>query len=178
MNAQDVILGSRVAHLRELKGEIERLKAENARLRAENEELNHHLDLAALAAEDLRGLSPGGRLVLVDGWNQILSTDKTAHDPEELIAQLRGHLAARPDDLVWIVFDGPKENVRQEGRLRISYTGGTGPHRADRFIIDFVRMARFRGEVAKIEVRTHDKDLRKTLGRLGCELASPAVAGK
>ena len=82
MNAQDVILGSRVAHLRELKTEIERLKSENAKLRAENEELNHHLDLAALAAEDLRGLSPDGKLVLVDGWNLILSTDKRAKGPK------------------------------------------------------------------------------------------------
>lgn len=167
MNAQDVILGSRVAHLRELKTEIDRLKAENARLRAENEELNHHLDLAALAAEDLRGLSPDGRLVLVDGWNQILSTDKQAKDPQELLVQMKAYLADHPDDVVWIVFDGPKENARQDGRLRVSYTGGTGPHRADRFITDFVRMARFRGDLARIEVRTHDKDFLRTCRRLG-----------
>ena len=169
MNAQDVILGSRVAHLRELKTEIERLKSENAKLRAENEELNHHLDLAALAAEDLRGLSPDGKLVLVDGWNLILSTDKQAKDPKELVAQMKAYLEDHPADFVWIVFDGPKENTRQEGRLRISYTGGTGPHRADRFITDFVRMARFRGDLARIEVRTHDKDFAKAIARLrGC----------
>lgn len=171
MNAQDVILGSRVAHLRELKAEIDRLKAENARLRAENEELNHHLDLAALAAEDLRGLSPSGRLVLVDGWNLILSTDKQARNPQELVEQMKDHLAGHPDDFVWVVFDGPKESARQEGRLRISYTGGTGPHRADRFITDFVRMSRFRGDLAKIEVWTHDKDFIKSLRRLGLTMA-------
>ena len=50
MNAQDVILGSRVAHLRELKTEISRLKSENDALRTENEELKNHFDLAVLAA--------------------------------------------------------------------------------------------------------------------------------
>lgn len=166
MNAQDVIFGSRVAHLRELKAEIQRLTVENARLRTENEELNHHFDLALLAAEDLRGLSPGGRLILVDGWNLILGAGRLAKDPEDLIGQMKRHLEAHPEDLVWIVFDGPRENARQEGRLRISYTGGTGLHRADRFIGDFVRMARFRGEVAKIEVRTRDKDFAKAIARL------------
>ncbi len=166
MNAQDVIFGSRVAHLRELKTEIEKLKAETARLRAENAELLGHFDLALLAAEDLRGLSPEGRFILVDGWNLILSTDRQAKDPKDLIAQMKAHLEEHPHDFVWIVFDGPKENVRQEGRLRVSYTGGTGPHRADRFISDFVRMARFRGDLSRIEVRTHDKDFRKTIARL------------
>lgn len=166
MNAQDVILGTRVAHIRELKTEIERLKADNARLRAENDELSHHLDLAALAAEDLRGLSPSGRLVLVDGWNMILSTDKQARNPAELVARMKAYLGTHPDDFVWIVFDGPRENARQEGRLRLSYTGGTGPHRADRFISDFVRMARFRGDLSRIEVLTYDKDFKKTIERL------------
>lgn len=167
VKAQDVILGSRVAHLRELKAEIDRLKAENARLRDENAELHHHLDLAALAAEDLRALPPDGKLVLVDGWNLILSTDKVARDPKDLEAQMTAYLAAHPADVVWIVFDGPKENARQEGRLRLSYTGGMGPHRADRFITDFVRMARFRGDLARIEVLTHDKDFLAGLRRLG-----------
>ena len=47
-------MGSRVAHVRELKTELEKLKAENAALRKEKEELAAHLDLAILAAEDLR----------------------------------------------------------------------------------------------------------------------------
>ena len=159
MSAQDIILGSRVAHLRELKTELEKLKAENARLHDENQSLKNHFDLALIAAEDLRGLSPEGKLVIIDGWNQILGAQKVARNPEELIAQA-------PQDLVWIVFDGPKENVRNEGRLRISYTGGTGPHRADRFIVDFFRMAKYLGLSDKIEVRTDDKDFVKEINRL------------
>lgn len=166
MGAQDVILGARVAHLRELKTEIEKLKADNARLRDENVALAHHFDLALLAAADLRTLPDGGKLVILDGWNLILGAQKEAHSPDKLIAQAQAHLAAHPADRVWIVFDGPKESVRNEERLRVSYTGGTGAHRADRFIIDFIRMARYRGDLSRIEVRTHDKDFRKALDRL------------
>lgn len=166
MSAQDIILGTRVAHIRELKTEIDRLKAENARLRDENAALAHHFDLAVLAAEDLRALPPEGKLVVLDGWNLILSTQKEARTPDELIAQAKAYLAEHPSDRAWIVFDGPKENAFNEDRLRVSYTGGTGPHRADQFIVDFLRMARFRGDLARIEVRTYDKDFGKTVKRL------------
>ncbi|MCR5413542.1 MAG: hypothetical protein K6F50_02285 [Kiritimatiellae bacterium] len=166
MNAQDVILGSRVIHIRELKAEIEKLRSENARLRDENAGLLSHFDLALLAAVDLRTLPEGGRLVVVDGWNMILGAGKTARNPAELESRYREHLASHPADLVWIVYDGPREAVKTDGRLRLSWTGGTGPHRADRFICDFLRMARFRGDVSKIEVVTCDRDFLKTVRRI------------
>jgi len=166
MRSQQIIMDSRVAHVRELKTEISRLRAENSALRAENEELSHHLDLAMLAAEDLRGLSPEGKLVIIDGWNMVLGSKNEARNPAELIDQAKRHLGDCPRDFVWIVFDGPRENSRVEGRLRVSYTGGTGPHRADKFICDFIRMARFRGDIAKIVVKTHDKDFAKEVERL------------
>ena len=166
MKSQQIIMDSRVAHVRELKTEVARLRAENASLRAENEELSHHLDLAMLAAEDLRGLSPDGKLVIVDGWNLVLGAENEAKSPSELIEQAKRHLGDCPQDFVWIVFDGPRENSRVEGRLRVSYTGGTGPHRADRFICDFIRMARFRGDISRIVVKTHDKDFSREVNRL------------
>ena len=124
MNAQDVILGARVAHVRELKAEVERLRSENDALRAENGELRSHFDLALVAAEDLSRMDPGGRLVVMDGWNLILGAKKEAGCPDELVAQAKAHLEANPLDCVWIVFDGPRFDVRTEGRLRISWTGG------------------------------------------------------
>ena len=166
MNAQDVILGSRAVHVRELQSEVDRLRQENRRLREANEELTAHFDLALTAAEDLRTLTADGRLVLVDGWNLILGAEREARDREDLLAQARAHVAARPQDLVWIVLDGPRAATTTEGRVRVTYTGGEGPHRADRFICDFLRMAQFRGDVSRIEVRTHDKDFRKTVARL------------
>ena len=166
MKPQQIIMDSRVAHVRELKTEIARLREENTALRAENEQLSHHMDLAILAAEDLRGLSPDGQLVIVDGWNMVLGSQNMAKNPSELMEWAKRRLGDRPQDLIWIVFDGPRENSRVEGRIRVSYTGGTGPHRADRFICDFLRMARFRGDVSRIEVVTRDKDFLKDVTRL------------
>ena len=159
MNAQDVIMGSRLEHLRELKTAIEKLKAENAALRDERDALKAHFDLALLAAMDLGGGEP---LEIWDGWNLILGAKKEARDRADLIAQ-----AEASGRRVWIVFDGHDENVRLRGeKVRVSYTGGQGEHRADKFIIDFVRMAAYLGLVDKLSVRTNDKDFRKAIDRL------------
>lgn len=166
MTAQDVILGARVLHVRELKAQIEALKAANDRLRRENGELREHFDLALTAARDLGRLPPGGRLVVVDGWNFILGAGRTARDPAQLRAHAEKYLAENPLDIVWIVFDGSRESVRNEGRLRISYTGGTGLQRADRFICDFVRMAAFGGDSARIVLKTRDKVLRREVAKI------------
>ena len=153
-------MGSRVAHVRELKAEIEKLKAENAAQTDECRSLHAHFDLALLAAMDLRGGEP---LEIWDGWNLVLGAQKVAKDRADLIAQ-----AKASGKRVWIVFDGHDENVRQDGTVRISYTGGQGEHRADKFIIDFVRMAAYLGLADRLTVRTNDKDFQKTVRRL-CE---------
>ncbi len=166
LGSQDLILGSRVAHLRELKAELAKVKAENAALRDENAALASHFDLALVAAEDLRALPPEGKLVIIDGWNLILGARKEAKNPADLIAQANAHLREHPADRVWIIFDGPRENSTNDGKVRVSYTGGIGTQRADRFICDFLRMAKFRGDLSRIEVRTNDKDFKKTIARL------------
>ena len=159
MSAQDIIMGSRVAHVRELKAEVEKLKAENAALRDERDSLKAHFDLALLAAMDLRSGEP---LEIWDGWNLVLGAKKEAKDRAELIA--RAQTSGRR---VWIVFDGHDENVHLLGaNVRVSYTGGTGEHRADKFIVDFVRMAKYLGLADKVSVRTNDKDFQKTVQRL------------
>ena len=43
---------------------------------------------------------------------------------------------------------------------------GTGAHRADRLVCDFLRMARFSGDLSRITVRTNDKDFIKEVKRL------------
>lgn len=163
MSAQDLILGARVAHLKELKTEIAKLKAENTSLKSEHEALQAHFALALIAAEDLKGKT---YLELWDGWNLILGATKSAKDREELFAQAREKLKTNADLKIWIVFDGPHEHVVAEDRLRISYTGGTGEHRADRLIVDFVRMAVYLGLADKLSVRTNDKDFIRQINRL------------
>ena len=158
MSAQDIIMGARVQHVRELKAEVEKLKAENAALRDELGALKAHFGLALLAAQDLRAGEP---LEVWDGWNLILGAQKVAKDRDDLIAQ-----AKASGGRVWIVFDGHDENVILDGNVRVSYTGGTGEHRADKFITDFVRMAAYLGLADKLSVRTNDKDFRKAVERL------------
>ena len=166
MNAQEIIGESRVLHIRELKTENAKLRAENTKLRDENAELRSHLDLAITAARDLDSLSEGGKLVFIDGWNMILGATRIARDKDDLLAQARAYAADNPLDLVWIVYDGPRFSATVDGRIRVSYTGGTGEHRADRFICDFLRMARFRGTLSRIEVQTHDKDFLREIARI------------
>ena len=166
MKSQQIIIDSRLTHVRKLKAEVARLKAENLSLRTENEQLLHHMDLALLAAEDLRDLGETGRLHVWDGWNLILGAKRAATSPEGLMDLARRHIGENPADRVWIVFDGPKENSTSEGRIRVSYTGGSGPHRADRLICEFLRMARFRGDISRIDVWTDDKDFMRDVKRI------------
>ena len=173
MNAQDIMMGSRVAHVRELKAEIERLKAENARLRTESETLRAHFDKALLSAEDLRTLPEGHWLEVWDGWNLILGAQKAAHDREELLAQAAARVEVTEGRAhVWVVFDGRDEAAsRPLPGVRVSYTGGTGAHRADRFVCDYLRMAMYLSLVERIAVCTNDKDFRRDVRRLGARLA-------
>ena len=166
MNAQDMIEAARLVRVRELQTALTKAAEENRRLREENEMLAAHFDLAVLAAGDLAALPPDGRFVVVDGWNMILGANKVAKDRAELIAQAKAHVAEHPSDFVWIVLDGPRASSRVDGRVRVSYTGGVGAHRADKFICDFLKMARFRGDIRRVEVRTDDKDFKKEVKRI------------
>lgn len=176
MDTQSVIDEAKLTHLRELKTAVSKLKTENAVLRDENAELKAHLDFAILAARDLETLADDAKMVIVDGWNLVLGArkfglDRTqlfaqAKDRKDLEEQARQYLEAHPQDLVWIVLDGPRFATKTEGRLRVTYTGGSGAHRADRFVCDFLRMAAFRGTLAKISVITNDKDFLKNIDRI------------
>ena len=166
MNAQDMIEAARLVRVRELQTALTKAAAENLRLKTENEMLFAHFDLAILAASDLAALPPDGRLVIVDGWNMILGANKVAKDRAELVAQAKAHVAEHPSDFVWIVLDGPRASSTVDGRVRVSYTGGVGAHRADKFICDFLKMARFRGDIRRVEVRTDDKDFKKEVKRI------------
>ena len=166
MSSQDIISSSRIIHLRELKAEVARLKEENASLKSEVESLKAHFDLALLAERDLENLPPQGRIVIIDGWNMILGSNRTARDRSELVEQAEAHLKEHPEDFVWIVFDGHDVSSKVNGRLRVSYTGGKGLHRADKFVCDYLRMARWIGKVKSVEVRTSDKDFLKQVEKI------------
>ena len=151
-------MSSQLTHVRELKTALTKAAAENAALHDELDSLKAHLDMALLAAMDLKDGEP---LEIWDGWNLILGAQKEAKDRADLIAQ-----AKASGKRVWIVLDGHDENVHLLGaNVRVSYTGGEGEHRADKFIIDFVRTAAYLGLASKLSVRTNDKDFLRQVNR-------------
>ena len=165
-DVQNIIADSRVAHMRELKSEVARLREENLHLKSELQSLSAHFDFALVAAEDLRNLPPEGKMFVFDGWNLVLGAGRVAADRAALKEYVRGILRDNPGSKAWIVFDGRDENVRADGDIRVSYTGGTGAHRADRLICDYLRMAVYLGLGHKVEVRTDDRDFLKTVARI------------
>lgn len=178
MTAHDIFTDSRVARVRELKTELYRLNGELAQTRAELEGLRTHFALALAAARDAETLPEGGRLAIIDGWNALLGSASLLTSAERHLADaprkrgiLRAHvrtwLDAHPLDRAWIVFDGPQADGETEGRLRVSFTGGEGPHRADRLICDYLRMCRYAGTAHRIHVFTEDADFRRAAAALG-----------
>ncbi len=182
MTANDILNGSRVAHVRELKAEVARLKEELARAHAELESLRNHFDLALAAARDLDAQAPDGSLLVVDGWNALLGSASVlppdargldlAAKRDRLRTRVRAWLDAHPGDAAWIVYDGGQAGGEAEPRLRTTYTGGTGPHRADRLVCDYLRMRRLSGSVRNVVVLTEDKDFRRTAENLGATVRS------
>ena len=167
MTAQQIMQDLHVARIRALKDEVARLKAELARAREEHDSLRRHFALALLAAQDAERIGPDGTLLIVDGWNAILGSENVGGQRDRLTQLARAWLAAHPADRAWIVFDGHEANGSAEGRLRVSYTGGTGAHRADRLVCDYLRMRRYAGASGKVTVVTNDKDFRREAERLG-----------
>ena len=161
---------SHVARIRALKDEVSRLKGELARACEERDSLRQHFALALLAARDADRLDAGGTLLIVDGWNAILGSENVGGSRDRLEQLTRDWLASRPDDRAWIVFDGHKANGAAEGRMRVSYTGGAGAHRADRMVCDYLRMRRLSGASHNVIVATQDKDFRREALSLGAEV--------
>lgn len=158
---------SHLTRIRALRDEVARLKAELARASEERDSLRQHFALALLAAQDAERIGPDGTLVIVDGWNAILGSENIGGQRGRLAQFAREWLASHPADRVWIVLDGHDVNGSAEDRLRISYTGGTGAHRADRLVCDYLRMRRYTGANGNVTVVTNDKDFRKEAERLG-----------
>ena len=169
MTAQQIMQDLHVARIRALKDEVARLKAELARARGEHDSLRRHFALALLAAQDAERIGPDGTLLIVDGWNAILGSENVGGQRDRLTQLARAWLAAHPADRAWIVFDGHEANGSAEGRLRVSYTGGTGAHRADRLVCDYLRMRRYAGASGNVTVVTNDKDFRREAERLGAK---------
>ena len=161
-----------MTRMRALKDENARLREELAHACEERDSLRQHFALALLAARDAERLPADGTLLIVDGWNAILGSENVCDKSdtgwrEQLKSIVTKRLENCPNDIAWIVFDGHEVNGSAEGRLRISYTGGTGAHRADRMVCDYLRMRKILGLNHPVTVVTDDKDFAKEAAALG-----------
>lgn len=165
MNIGNVILDARVAHVRELKAETARLKAELAAVRNGKEAVEKHFSLALAA---LRDADSADVLVAIDGWNAVNRSPFRTR--EALLDYCRS--IVRPGLFIWIVFDGDEAAAETSEGLRVSYTGGTGDHRADRLISDWVHAFALRGLRKTVRVVTDDDDFAKKTRQYGAEVYS------
>jgi hypothetical protein len=164
-------------------------KARLLRSESERDLLVAHFSLGLAALRDFENLAAGMEFRIVDGWNAILRLRNVSKlSPDGISALKREYLAelgidpppsagkpAGAGDLppvsTWIVFDGKIANSYRSGPYRVTYTGGTGAHRADRMILDFVNAARILGlDVSRITVETADKDLSKHIAAAGARV--------
>ena len=184
MKANDIIADARMLHLRELKEALAATKERLQKAEAERDLLLAHFPLAMVALDDFKGLSPGQEFRIIDGWNVILRQKNISKLSSAVVSRLKKEYLAGlgitspapegadvPPAGTWIVFDGETANSYRSGEYRVTYTGGTGPHRADRMILDFVNAAKVLGlDVSRIAVETADKDLSKRLLAAGARL--------
>ena len=170
--------------VRELKAALAETKARLAKAESERDLLAAHFSLGIAALHDFESLAAESELRIIDGWNAILRMKNVSKLSSENISDLKKSYltglgisepapegADLPPVSSWIVFDGKDANSYRAGAYRVTYTGGTGVHRADRMIIDYVNVAKVLGlDVSRIVVETADKDLSKRLTALGAKV--------
>ena len=184
MKSNDIFADARVMQVRELKAALSEAKARLAQAEAERNLLVAHFPLGMAALHDFESLATGVDLRIIDGWNAILRMKNVSKLSSENISDLKKSYltglgisepapegADLPPVSSWIVFDGKDANSYRAGAYRVTYTGGTGAHRADRMIIDYVNVAKVLGlDVSRIVVETADKDLSKRIISLGAKV--------
>ena len=188
MKPNDIFADARVMQVRELKAALAETKARLAKAESERDLLAAHFPLGMAALHDFESLAAESELRIIDGWNAILRMKNVSKLSSENISDLKKSYltglgisepapegADLPPVSSWIVFDGKDANSYRAGAYRVTYTGGTGAHRADRMIIDYVNVAKVLGlDVSRIVVETADKDLSKRLTALGAKVVQSA----
>lgn len=188
MKPNDIFADARVMQVRELKAALAETKARLAKAESERDLLAAHFPLGMAALHDFESLAAESELRIIDGWNAILRMKNVSKLSSENISDLKKSYltglgisepapegADLPPVSSWIVFDGKDANSYRVGAYRVTYTGGTGAHRADRMIIDYVNVAKVLGlDVSRVVVETADKDLSKRLTALGAKVVQSA----
>ena len=194
MKSNDIVADARMMHLRELKTALADAKARLLKSESERDALAAHFSLGLAALHDFEHFAADAEFRIVDGWNAILRMKNVSKLPSDAVSALKREYLAKlgitppsetespvdPVDLppvaTWIVFDGKVANTYRSGAYRVTYTGGTGAHRADRMILDYVNAAKILGlDVSHIIVETADKDLSKRLIAAGAKVSKEGL---
>lgn len=134
---------------------------------------------ASLLARALAGQIPA--LLLIDGHNAIFGLPARYHPArgesatesekrQKLTQDVVRVTAASPALRTSIVFDGPTHKEEQAApNVRITYSGGSGEHRADVVLLDMIRFFAEANPEMTLLLVTNDNDLRKEAHRLGAQ---------
>lgn len=171
MKSQQLFQDSRVEHVRTLKAQLAAALERACTAESECAQWQAHFALALAAAQDLTAATArNGRLIILDGWNIQLNSKP------RLIDTVVTRANAQPQNNYWVVFDGPNENTalnKDNEHVRVTFTGGTGLHRADRLIIDYLHALRLTGgDLTRISIVTDDKDFRKLISNTNANIVS------
>lgn len=133
----------------------------------------------SLLARALAGQIPA--LLLIDGHNTIFGLPARYHPTrgasatesekrQKMIKDVVRITAASPALRTSIVFDGPTHKEEQAApNVRITYSGGSGEHRADAVLLDMIRFFAEADPEMTLLLVTNDNDLRKEAHRLGAQ---------
>lgn len=127
----------------------------------------------------LAGQAPA--MLLIDGHNVLFGLPARYNPPrggavndaekrKKLTADIVRVTAPNPAVRAWIVFDGPTRHDTQAApNVRVTYSGGTGEHRADNVILDNVRFFRSASPQTAVFLVSNDHDLCQSALKLGAQ---------
>ena len=120
-------------------------------------------------------------ILMVDGHNVLFGLPTRYNPPRggsasetgkrnRLISDIARLMAPNPASRAWVVFDGATRSDTQAApNVRVTYSGGTGEHRADGVLLDNIRFFKRTSPEMIVLLVSNDADLCKTAVRLGAQ---------
>lgn len=136
-------------------------------------------DAVSKLGQALAGHAPA--ILLLDGHNVLFGLPVRYNPPrggavsdaekrEKLASDVVRLTAASPNVRAWIVFDGPtRSDTQASANVRITYSGGSGEHRADGVILDNLRFFNSQAPETPVFLVSNDGELCTAARRLGAQ---------
>jgi hypothetical protein len=177
MATLDLLGGDALERLRlALQKRISAAQAAGAPLDPQTEERQ---DAASQLGRALAGHIPA--ILLIDGHNVLFGLPARYNPPrggavtdaekrQKLTADVVRVTAPCPSVRTWIIFDGPtRSDAQASANVRVTYSGGTGEHRADGVILDNLRFFKSSSPETAVVLVSNDGDLCVSARRLGAQ---------